>query len=88
MKTNEYIAPQISLFNAKVNDERLIEQNEAVTEKVFNYINSALVEKEIIAELEEVKFYFNVTQYVYKLVSFDGFTFDLDDTLQKIASEA
>lgn len=88
MKTNEYIAPQISLFNAKVNDERLIEQNEAVTEKVFNYINSALVEKEIIAELEEVKFYFNVTQYVYKLVSFDGFTFDLEDTLQKIANEA
>ena len=88
MKKTEYVAPSIALFNAKVDDKKNSETNEVITEKVFNYVFSELINRGIEVELQEVKLFYNVTQYLFKVIAMDMFDFEVDDVLRSIVDEA
>lgn len=88
MKKTEYIAPSLSLLSVKADDKKACEENEVVTEKVFNYILKELPDRGIKVELFEVKLYYNVTQYLFKVIEMELFEFEVEGVLRLIVDEA
>ena len=81
----EYIKPALSLFNARIDYKNTCEENDKLAEQVLNHVASAFIENEIVAELECVKFYYNVTQFVFKIIEDSSYGLSLERKLDNIA---
>ena len=82
---SEYIAPSISLFNAEKDYTKTREKNDKLAEQILNRVISAFLENEIVAELDSVSFYYNVTQFSFKIIEDSSYGLDLEKKLDTIA---